>query len=100
MNLTTARSRLIPSLEKQEMPACLPLVSLTGGERAVMKFKEECETDVFINENAGVTVLQEQEECMHCGHSGGSMVSFFGTNRIRDVANEMLRLADELDKSR
>ena len=29
MNLTTARSRLIPSLEKQEMPACLPLVQGT-----------------------------------------------------------------------
>lgn len=33
----TASERLIPASEKQDMPACLPLVSLTGDERAVMQ---------------------------------------------------------------
>lgn len=33
---TTARQRLATGAEKQDMPACLPLVSPTGDERATM----------------------------------------------------------------
>ena len=43
--------------EEQEMPACLPLVSSMGDERATMLFKEELEkmalADVSIKELIG-----------------------------------------------
>ena len=34
---TTARQRVAPGAEEQEMPACLPLVSFLGDERATMR---------------------------------------------------------------
>ena len=34
---TTARQRLATGAEKQDMPACLPMVSLSGDERATMQ---------------------------------------------------------------
>ena len=37
---TTARQRLATGAEEQEMPACLPLVSFTGDERADMADQE------------------------------------------------------------
>ena len=33
---TTARQRVAPGAEEQEMPACLPMVSFLGDERAAM----------------------------------------------------------------
>ena len=33
----TASKRLIPASEKQDMPACLPMVSFLGDERATMR---------------------------------------------------------------
>lgn len=37
---TTARQRVAPGAEEQEMPACLPMVSSTGDERATMTEQE------------------------------------------------------------
>ncbi len=37
---TTARQWVAPKAEKQDMPACLPLVSFLGDERAVMTDEE------------------------------------------------------------
>lgn len=34
---TTARQRVAPGAEEQDMPACLPMVSFLGDERAVMQ---------------------------------------------------------------
>ena len=53
---TTARQRLATGAEEQDMPACLPLVSLSGDERVVMKLEAEAETEVFLNNKGGVTV--------------------------------------------
>ena len=39
MFFATASERLIPASEKQEMPACLPLVSFLGDERATMQYE-------------------------------------------------------------
>ena len=85
-----ATARVAP--EKQDMPACLPLVSSTGDERATMRFKAEAETEVFRNKEGGVSISQE------CDVTGESYrVYFSGSARVRAVAAEMLRLADEID---
>ena len=36
---STASKRLIPASEKQDMPACLPMVSFAGDERATMQYE-------------------------------------------------------------
>lgn len=36
---TTARQRVAPGAEEQDMPACLPLVSFSGDERATMHYE-------------------------------------------------------------
>lgn len=89
---TTARQRLATGAEEQEMPACLPLVSFLGDERVVMKLEAEAETEVFLNNKGGVTVSQS------CAATGEThLVYFFSTDRVRAVANEMLRLAEFID---
>ena len=89
---TTARQRLATGAEEQEMPACLPLVSLSGDERADMKLAAEAETEVFCNDEGGVTVTQS------CAATGETyLVYFVSTARVRAVANEMLRLAEVID---
>lgn len=89
---TTARQRLATGAEEQEMPACLPLVSFLGDERADMKFAAEAETEVFRNDEGGVSVTQS------CAATGDThLVYFFSTDRVRAVANEMLRLAEFID---
>ena len=62
-----------------------------------MYFKEERETQVFVNSVNGVTIQQQIEECFVCGSDLEAFISFSSTDRIRAVANEMLRLADEID---
>lgn len=85
-----ATARVAP--EKHEMPACLPLVSFTGDERADMKLAAEAETEVFRNDEGGVSVTQS------CAATGDThLVYFVSTDRVRAVANEMLRLAEVID---
>ena len=91
---TTARQRVAPGAEEQEMPACLPLVSFLGDERVVMKLEAEAETEVFLNNKGGVTVSQS---CAATGET--TLVYFFSADRVRAVANEMLRLAAFIDAS-
>ena len=89
---TTARQRVATRAEEQEMPACLPLVSFLGDERADMKLAAEAETEVFRNDEGGVSVIQS------CAATGDThLVYFFSTDRVRAVANEMLRLAEFID---
>ena len=89
---TTARQRLATGAEEQDMPACLPMVSFLGDERATMKLAAEAETEVFLNNHGGVTVSQL------CPVAGDThLVYFFATDRVRAVANEMLRLAAAID---
>lgn len=89
---TTARQRLATGAEEQEMPACLPLVSFLGDERADMKLAAEAETEVFRNDEGGVSVTQS------CAATGDThLVYFVSTDRVRAVANEMLRLAEVID---
>lgn len=91
---TTARQRVAPGAEEQDMPACLPLVSFLGDERATMKLAAEAETEVFRNDEGGVTVTQS------CAATGETyLVYFVSTDRVRAVANEMLRLAAAIDAS-
>jgi hypothetical protein len=88
----TARQRLATGAEEQEMPACLPLVSFLGDERADMKFAADAETEVFRNDEGGVIVTQS------CAATGDThLVYFVSTDRVRAVANEMLRLAEVID---
>ena len=49
---TTARQRVAPGAEEQDMPACLPMVSSMGEERATMHYET----------SAGVTVQFRHEE--------------------------------------
>lgn len=57
-----------------------------------MLFKAEAETEVFRNKDDGVSISQE------CGVTGETYrVYFSSTARVRAVAAEMLRLADEID---
>lgn len=65
-----------------------------------MYFKEERETQVFVNSVNGVTIQQQIEECVSFGSDLETFISFSSTDRIRAVANEMLRLADEIDSSK
>ena len=44
---TTARQRLATGAEEQDMPACLPLVSSMGCERATMQKEHRQETDAM-----------------------------------------------------
>lgn len=89
---TTARQRVAPGAEKQEVPACLPLVSFLGDERVIMKLAAEAETEVFRNNMGGVTVTQS------CAATGDTdMIYFVSTDRVRAIANEMLRLAAAID---
>ena len=89
---TTARQRVAPGAEEQDMPACLPMVSFLGDERAVMKLEAEAETEVFRNNMGGVSVTQS------CAATGDTdMIYFVSTDRVRAVANEMLRLAAAID---
>ena len=89
---TTARQRLATGAEEQEMPTCLPLVSFLGDERADMKLAAEAETEVFRNNEGGVSVTQS------CAATGDNhLVYFVSTDRVRAVANEMLRLAEVID---
>ena len=86
----TAIWGLIPS-EKSAAPS-LPLVSFLGDERVVMKLEAEAETEVFLNNKGGVTVSQS------CAATGETpLVYFFSADRVRAVANEMLRLAEVID---
>ncbi len=89
---TTARQRVATGAEKQDMPACLPLVSFLGDERADMKLAAEAETEVFRNDGGGVSVTQS---CVATGDT--HLVYFVSTDRVRAVANEMLRLAEVID---
>lgn len=74
------------------MPACLPLVSFLGDERATMKLAAEAATEVFRNNEGGVSVAQS------CAATGDAhLVYFASTERVRAVANEMLRLAAAID---
>lgn len=89
---TTARQRLATGAEEQDMPACLPVVSFLGDERADMKLAAEAETEVFRNDEGGVSVIQS------CAATGDThLVYFVSTDRVRAVANEMLRLAEVID---
>lgn len=62
-----------------------------------MKFVEEKETDVYLNQGGGVSIAQPEEECMHCGTTEPMIVTFYSFERIRAVAKEMLRLADLIE---
>ena len=89
---TTARQRVAPGAEEQDMPACLPLVSFLGDERAGMKLAAEAETEVFLSKEGGVSVTQS------CSATGDThLVYFVSADRVRAVANEMLRLAEVID---
>ena len=89
---TTARQRVAPGAEEQDMPACLPLVSFSGDERAGMKFAAEAETEVFLSKEGGVSVTQS------CSATGDThLVYFVSADRVRAVANEMLWLAEVID---
>lgn len=90
---TTARQRLATGAEEQEMPACLPLVSSMGDERATMLFKEELETEVFANNGGGISIKQASVDCEDCGAPQEVIVSFFGTHRIIEIANALLAFA-------
>jgi hypothetical protein len=95
---TTARQRLATGAEEQEMPACLPLVSFPGDERATeMQFEREAFTKVIIF-NGGIEISQDEEACPHCDRIGGISV-LFSASRAREVAAAMNKLADEIDQA-
>ena len=57
-----------------------------------MKLAAEAETEVFRNDEGGVSVAQS------CAATGDPhLVYFVSTDRVRAVANEMLRLAEVID---
>ena len=57
-----------------------------------MKLAAEAETEVFRNDGGGVSVTQL------CAATGDThLVYFVSTDRVRAVANEMLRLAEVID---
>ena len=63
-----------------------------------MKLNKEHETEVFLNNAGGVSVAQTNHVCPSCDVVVMSYVCFGDVARIRAVAKEMLRLADELEK--
>lgn len=94
----TARDGIASQTEKQDMPACLPLVSFTGDERArKMQFEKEAFTKVIIF-NGGIEISQDEEACPYCDRIGGISV-LFSASRAREVAAAMNRLADEIDQA-
>lgn len=63
---TTARQRVAPGAEKQDMPACLPLVSSSGDERAAMNYETKSGVTIkFRHESA-----QEQPILVLCDVPG------------------------------
>ena len=57
-----------------------------------MKLAAEAKTEVFRNDEGGVSVTQS------CAATGDThLVYFASTDRVRAVANEMLRLAEVID---
>ena len=94
----TARNGVAPQSEKQDMPACLPLVSFPGDRRAAeMQFEREAFTKV-IHFNGGIEISQDEEACPHCDRIGGISV-LFSASRAREVAAAMNKLADEIDQA-
>ena len=100
MFCATARNGVAPPTEKQEFPACLPLVLFRGatGDDA-MKLAEEKQTEIFLNDAGGITISQADEECPSCGENVPQMVCFGSVGRVRIVAAELLRLAGEMEKA-
>ena len=91
MSFHPASNGLIPLREKT-VPASPADVIFAGAERADMKLAAEAETEVFRNDEGGVSVIQS------CAATGdANLVYFASTDRVRAVANEMLRLAEVID---
>lgn len=69
---TTARDGIASQTEKQDMPACLPLVSFTGDERATMRYETPTGiTFTFVQKawNEAPTVTVENVPGIHGVHS-------------------------------
>ena len=96
MVLTTDSQGLI-TLVKSDTPACR-WSFIKGRKGNKMKLNQEHETEVVLNDAGGVSIAQQNHVCPTCDDVVQSIVCFGDIGRIRAVANELLRLADELEK--
>ena len=77
----------------------LPAAGFLNGapKGSEMKLHQEHETEVFLNAEGGVSISQQGQVCMSCGEIVQSIICFGDVRRIRAVAKELLRLADEIE---
>lgn len=61
-----------------------------------MELRNEPRTLVHVNEDSQIVLIQPDEECPSCGRDEVAFV-YFSADRARKVAQEMLRLAEELE---
>lgn len=61
-----------------------------------MELKNEPRTMVHVNPSGQIVVMQPDEECVNCAAAEVAYV-YFSPDRARKVAQELLRLADELE---
>ena len=93
----TAIFGLIPQ-EKSEPPACRWF--LIGVKGIDMRLQAEFETEIFVNDEGSVPISQEGHVCPSCGVAEDAIVVFGTTSRLRTIANELMRLAAELERGR
>ena len=94
---TTASNGLIP-IVKSDTPACRWF--LIGVKGIDMRLQAEFETEIFVNDEGSVTISQEGHVCPSCGVAEDAIVVFGTTSRLRTIANELMRLAAELERGR
>jgi hypothetical protein len=61
-----------------------------------MKLENDPATEVFINENGGITIKQPEEPCLHCGDVDTAYI-VFSSQRARVIAEELYRLARQIE---
>ena len=84
--------------EKSDTPACRWF--LIGVKGIDMRLQAEFETEIFVNDEGSVTISQEGHVCPSCGVAEDAIVVFGTTSRLRTIANELMRLAAELERGR
>ena len=57
-------------------------------------------TEIFVNDEGSVTISQEGHVCPSCGVAEDAIVVFGTASRLRTIANELMRLAAELERGR
>lgn len=91
--MSFATARVAPEKQFHRLPAVGAFCDVMEMD---MRLEKDPATDVYRNETDDIVISQSEEECIYCGQEDVRFV-FFSPARARLVAQEMLRLADEIE---